>query len=125
MKGQFYTLFIVSFNKKFLTVWPHLEILWGHVFQASGSLWQTRPSQPPLTVLCGPLWGVAVEVEGDVQCVRRSTLNLMGRGLLVETWGWCGALFLQDPYSAFSSLPSALAELDTSIKGSCPCAKGT
>lgn len=82
--------------------------------------WQTQalPAPLPLSSLsCVVLSGVAVEVRGCAVCQKEHT-EPDGTWAACRNMGWCGALFLQDPYSAFSSLPSALAELDTSIKGS-------
>lgn len=82
--------------------------------------WQTQalPASLPLSSLsCVVLSGVAVEVRGCAVCQKEHT-EPDGTWAACRNMGWCWALFLQGPYSAFSSLPSALAELDTSIKGS-------
>ena len=62
----------------------------GSCFRLLVPWWTVWDLLPLSSRSCVVLSGPAVEVRGCVVCVGGSTLNLMGGGLLVETWAGAG-----------------------------------
>lgn len=93
-----YKFYVHAFNKKVLTERPHLEILLGFHFRLPVQGVQAGSLGPASSLLARSLgWsspGWAMEMDRRVVCGRgEQTVKVTGSGLVVETQGWCSALW--------------------------------